>query len=142
MGAFIHALELPINIQRAETHLLRIRLRRLGADDPLSRQWQTCFKVELVSVLEQSQARLLGPQWNDGLDCLTATRIQNEAAGRGTVGVIAIECEPLSVYLVPIGSLKDFGSVRVLHGYWRLMLMAGVSEPEQSFIPLESRLET
>lgn len=139
MAAFIHALELPVDIRRAETHLLRICIKRWEADNPLSKQWKTSFKIDVLAVLEQSQARLLGPEWNDGLDKLTVIRLQNEQAGRGTVGVITIECEPLSVYFIPVGSLKDLGSVRVLHGYWRLMLMAAMAD-DKKFVSLESRL--
>lgn len=140
MSAFIHALSLPEDIERANTHLLRLRIAPVAGEDPLSAKWQTSFRIHDISVLEQAEARLLGQEWNDGLDRLATMRIQDEEAGRGTVGVIAIQCAPLAVYFAPIGSLKDFDAVRVLPGYWRMMLTWGVAQ-DRRFTSLEDTLK-
>lgn len=128
MAALVHRLNLPQDIQRAETHLLRLRIRRLSNNDkPSSNKWQTLFSIEEIAVLEQSKAKFLGSVWESGLDQLSDMRARNVAAGRGRVGVIAIQCEPLAVYFAPIGSLKNLESVRVLHGRWKGNLVKLVS---------------
>lgn len=136
MAALIHALDLPRDMRRVETHLLRLRIRRHHNSHPAASKWQTLFSIEDITVLEQSGARLLGPAWKNGLDQISTIRVHNEGGGRGTVGVLAIQCEPLEVYFVPVGSLKDLDSLRVLHGHWMSILNDLVSKGEK-FVSFE-----
>jgi len=89
-----------------------------------------CFSVELVEVVDQTTARLLGGVWPDSLDKLKEIRLGCEGSGRGTVAAITLEIKPLGIRFIPIGSLRGLGQVRV-HNDWKAVLRRHVEDGKE-----------
>ncbi|PPQ76873.1 hypothetical protein CVT26_001464 [Gymnopilus dilepis] len=119
MLATIHALELPYDIRRACTHVLRVRIQ--PRKDVVPTQDCQCFSLICADIMEQSAARDLGPVWTEGLRYLSVMREELEAEGRGTVAAIALECEPFGIQFIPFGSLKGLVTLPVMY-HWRSLL--------------------
>ena len=106
--AMVHALTLPSNIAQVQTHfLLMIRLTYHLDDLSLA-----AFQVDDASVVEIAVAQTL---WRGVVQQLDFLKDESEAKHLGTVAGIGIECPPLGVQLVPVGSLENLEGVDVLH---------------------------
>jgi len=113
MGATIHALSLPTDINRARTHVLNVTVR----PRPLSEHGgkvSKYFKIITAEPLEVATAMTYSEPWPESLRWLQNMREEQEASGRGTVAAIGVTCKPLGVQIVPFGSLKSLSSLQVL----------------------------
>ncbi|PPR05064.1 hypothetical protein CVT26_012654 [Gymnopilus dilepis] len=124
LGAVIHGLDLPRDIKRSHSHIIRMRL---ALKPKVVKSWpEVAFNITIVHALEQSKARTMGYIWEESLDKLAKMRIDNEKAGRGTVAAIFMECEPLGLHVLPFGSLKDLEGIQSLGSIWQDILLDAV----------------
>ncbi|EIW78226.1 hypothetical protein CONPUDRAFT_108026 [Coniophora puteana RWD-64-598 SS2] len=119
MYAVINALDLPSDISRANTHILRIRLSfRMGhinthrADPqrpPPNDRKETHakdFVVVTAEAITMEEARKLRAPWPESIADLQSMQIESERNNRGSIAVAAIEAFPLGMQCVPCGSLR------------------------------------
>ena len=55
----------------------------------------------------------------------TCRRKEGETARRGSVAAVALECKPLAMQIVPFGSLKDLGPLKIQQN-WKQILIKDV----------------
>jgi splicing suppressor protein 51 len=141
MAAAVHALDLTRDITRSASHVLRLQLSlRKDYEGPPSK----AFSVESVEVSAITEVNDWDQQWHDSLEFLARLRKESEAKGEGTVAGVCIECAPLGIQLLPLGSLKDLHVVKREVG-WKNMLIEHLEEGNkiahfQSKEDLESRV--
>jgi splicing suppressor protein 51 len=84
-------------------------------------------RVVSIEPLAVSDAMNLPVPWPESIQGINAAREESEKAGRGTVAAIGIICPPLSVQMVPFGSLVE-KTVRDLPPvpHWKETLMRDV----------------
>jgi splicing suppressor protein 51 len=115
MGACIHALALPRDITRSRTHVLHLKVvPRSDHGGSVSKY----FRVRAAEPLAIAEAMTYPAPWPEGLDDLKKLRDESEANGLGTVAAIGIVCLPLTVQMVPFGSLKGLSSLQILP-HWK-----------------------
>ncbi|KAJ3494898.1 hypothetical protein NLJ89_g10717 [Agrocybe chaxingu] len=108
--AIIHALELPRDLSRSGTHILRMRI----APSPINRaNMHSHFHLIHAEVTGISAASGLGEIWAATLHHFLALRSDILAAGGAASAAICLECEPFGLQLIPFGSLESLDSVRV-----------------------------
>lgn len=113
MGACIHALGLPKDIGRSKTHILRLKVvPRIDHGGSASKY----FRVEEAEPLEVSKAMTYPAPWPESLTDLDALR--REQAGRGAVAAVGVVCPPLTVQIVPFGSLKGLNELQIVR-HWK-----------------------
>lgn len=108
MGACIHALELPRDITRSRTHILHMKvIPRTDHGGSVGRY----FRVRSAEPVAVAEVMTYDAPWPESVQDLEFIRKENEESGRGTVAAIGVICPPLSVQIVPFGSLKDLSSL-------------------------------
>jgi len=126
MAATIHALRLPEDLSRASSHILRVRLA-VREDRLVAGDFKRYFSIDVAEVVDQHIAKKLGNEWCTRLEQLRDMRVRCEAAGRGTVAAVALECKPIGVQIIPLGSLENLEPIRVLND-WKFILTRGVTD--------------
>lgn len=122
MGACIHALALPLDITRARTHLLHLKVRpRIDHGGSAAKY----FRVQSAEPLAVTTGMTFDAPWPESLIDLRKLREENEESGRGTVAAIGVVCPPLGVQIVPFGSLKNLGSLQIVQ-HWKETLIRDV----------------
>lgn len=121
MGATIHALSLPTDINRARTHVLHVTVRPRPLAEH-SGKVSKYFKITAAEPLEVATAMTYDAPWPESLEALQSMREEQEASGRGTVAAIGVICKPLGVQIVPFGSLKRLSSLQVLPNWKEYMV--------------------
>lgn len=105
MAATIHALDLPKDISRATTHALWLTLHHKGT--PLSPPSKN-FRIDDANVVAVSDIALLREgEWSETLQLFSAMRDRSRAAEQGEVAMVIIECLPLGIQIVPVGSVLE-----------------------------------
>lgn len=122
MAATLHALALPLDITRAGTHVVRVRLMPRFDHNSVTSKF---FRVINAQVIKISEAKNLRSPWPESLEQLDSLRKESESKQRGTIAAMGIECLPLGVQFVPFGSLKDVSSLRILPN-WKEILIKDV----------------
>lgn len=97
-----HALSLPTDIGRTSTHIFRVIVepRTDHGGNPAK-----YFRVTSASAPLITEAAEYDEAWASGISVLKQMREDSERAGRGTETAVGIECDPLTVQLVPFGSI-------------------------------------
>lgn len=97
-----HALSLPTDIGRTQTHILRVFVEpRIDHGGKPAKY----FRVTNATVPSYTEAMNYDPVWRFSIRQLSQMREDSEKAGRGTETAAAIECTPLGVQMVPFGSI-------------------------------------
>jgi splicing suppressor protein 51 len=69
------------------------------------------FRVQSAEPVTVAEVMTYDAPWPESVQDLEIIRKENEESGRGTVAAIGVTCPPLSVQIVPFGSLKDLSSL-------------------------------
>lgn len=131
MATAIHALELPRDSTRSKTHTLWLKLthRQNTLDSPGKH-----FRIAHANVVAISEVALLGKdqEWKDILGLLSRMRDRSKIAGTGDVAVVVVECPPLGLQILPVGSLMEH-YVADKHTFpdWRKRLIQYVERGEK-----------
>lgn len=122
MGACIHALRVPEDVNNIRNSILYVKL------EPREDHGETPAKyfrvVDAYAVLLQDAMRRPSP-WPES--ALQLRAMQNDAEKekkRGMVGASMIECPPLAVQTVPFGSVKNVN--RDVNENWKDILVSDV----------------
>lgn len=129
MAAAIHALGLPRDISRATTHALWLKLHHGGTlRSPPSKQ----FRIADANVVALSDVALLGKdEWKETLELFSAMRDRSMAANKGGMAIVIIECPPLGLQILPVGSLLE-GELRGgIISAWKSILIRHVEKGER-----------
>ncbi|KDQ10965.1 hypothetical protein BOTBODRAFT_136248 [Botryobasidium botryosum FD-172 SS1] len=122
MNISYHALRLPEDLSRARTHVLYIKLRAR----PIAEHGGSpgrYFAVEDAYPLAITEAVTRGVPWPESIQQLRT--LQSQARARGETAGIMVECPPLGVQIVPVGSIAFFESSKVVPE-WKEVLIAHV----------------
>lgn len=84
MGATIHALGLPRDLNRCRTHVLKMKVRPRYDHGGSPGKY---FRVEEAEPIEVSKAMSFPAPWPEALTDLVTLRVEQEQSGRGTVAV-------------------------------------------------------
>lgn len=131
MAATVHALDLPRDSTRSRTHVLWLTLthRDNAADSPAR-----SFRITDANVVAISDVALLGrdQEWKNILGLLSGMRKRSKAAGTGEVGVVVIECPPLGLQILPVGSLMEcYAAGKHVFSDWKSRLIKYVEIGEK-----------
>ncbi|KAI9001477.1 hypothetical protein BD414DRAFT_432080 [Trametes punicea] len=125
MGATVHALRLPDDVQRSRTHLLYVRLepRRQAEHQGAAGKF---FRVCDAEVVPWDDALHRPAPWPESLMQLRLMQDEAERMNRGGVAATMVECPPLAVQTVPFGSMKNLRETP--RDDWKPFLIAHVEE--------------
>lgn len=70
-------------------------------------------------------------EWNEAIDLISALRDRSKLAGTGEVAVVVIECPPLGLQILPVGSLMEDYSGKEVFPNWKHMLIEYVEIGEK-----------
>lgn len=132
MSTTIHALNLPRDNTRSTTHILWLRLiHRDNLEGPPSR----FFRVADADVVAISEVPSMGKgydrEWKESIGFVSAMRKRSKLAGTGEVAAVVIECPPLGLQILPVGSLMDGYSKKEVFPNWKHMLIDYVEKGEK-----------
>jgi len=120
MGATLHAIDLPKDINNARKTVLYIKLKACTRDlhgDVVGKY----FRVEEAYPLSVEQAMKKPAPWPESLEQLTTLQDESEANRRGRVIAAMVECPPLSVQTVPFASIPRIQERKVQN--WKELLV-------------------
>jgi splicing suppressor protein 51 len=119
MAATIHALSLPRDIKRAKMFLLRVKVsyRPDHGGSP-----SKFFRVNDAFLIDIEEAKKLGSVWTQSIEHVDAMRVEGEALRRGSVAAVALECAPLAMQIVPFGSLRDLGPLKIQQNWKEILI--------------------
>lgn len=123
MGACLHAVRAPEDLNNVRTNVLYVKLEVREDHDGVPAKYFRVAEAYAVSV--QDGMRQSSP-WPESLLQLRA--MQNDAEKekkRGLVGATLVECPPLAVQTVPFGSVKNVKGITVLES-WKDILISDV----------------
>ena len=83
------------------------------------------FRVNDAFLIDMEEAKKMGPVWTASIEHVDTLRKEGETARRGSVAAVALECEPLAMQIVPFGSLKDLGPLKIQQN-WKQILIKDV----------------
>ncbi|KAF8888620.1 hypothetical protein BD779DRAFT_1717513 [Infundibulicybe gibba] len=122
MAATIHALDLPRDITRTRTHVLRLCVHPREDHGGSASKY---FRVSTAYAIEMKEAQNLPDPWRESLQQLASLREESEGRNHGTVAGVGIECLPLGVQFVPFGSLQNLGGLNPVPN-WKEILIKDV----------------
>jgi len=111
MSASYHALSLPTDINRAGKYLLHIIVEPRTDHGGSPAKY---FRVRTARVPSVTEAIGYGPPSPESIQMLKERREESEKAGTGTETAAGIECPPLTVQMIPFGSITDMSRMKVL----------------------------
>lgn len=83
------------------------------------------FRVNDAFLIDIEEAKKLGSVWTASIEHVDTMRAESEALRRGSVAAVALECAPLSMQIVPFGSLKDLSPLKIQNN-WKEILIRDV----------------
>lgn len=105
LSACIHALRLPDDIARAQTHLLFIKVRACAQDEH-GGSARKHFAILDAYPVEVAEALTWKEPWPESIEQLRLLQATGMSKSSGAVAGVMIECPPLAVQTVPFGSIK------------------------------------
>lgn len=123
IAAAVHALGLIQDPGRLTTHVLRITLTaRCRQESPSKSFWLHDAKV--ISLLDPDWR---GTEWSTVLELLGAMSICGETKDVGILPGVVIECPPLGLHVLPIGSRVITGLIgKGMRSSWKQILIDSV----------------
>ena len=128
MAATVQALQLPLDVSRARTHLLYVTLAPRGAAEH-GGSAAKFFRVEDAVVIEVEDAMRRESPWPESIMQLRQMGDEMARNGRGEVAAAMIECPPLAVQTVPFGSMMERTLKKeMLHATWKKFFMDHIEQ--------------
>ncbi|RPD54803.1 hypothetical protein L227DRAFT_511058, partial [Lentinus tigrinus ALCF2SS1-6] len=128
MATTIQALRLPVDVTRARTHLLYIKLEPRSQAEHQGSAGKF-FRVLDAEVMEVEDGMRRSSPWPESLTQLRKMGEESERSGEGYVTAAMIECPPLGVQTVPFGSMTARAMrYEVMHATWKQAFIRHIEE--------------
>ncbi|KAI0667954.1 hypothetical protein C8Q78DRAFT_954843, partial [Trametes maxima] len=122
LAAAWHALRLPEDVTRANEHVLYVKLEaRPWADH--SGAAAMFFRVNSAEAWEWRKGEEMDPPWPGMMKQFRAMQAQSEEKGSGYTVAVMVQCSPLKVQAVPLGSQWPQSGPGAVNENWKAVFV-------------------